>query len=309
MKFTINETKLKSTIGFILAFLVAYGPEVVTWIGGMEASPKWLRDIAKGLGVFIGVLTSKNGVAILNWFTKSPEVIPLLDGSAVVQVRPPTNSGQPALVSVAVNPGQVTGAVPTQSADPTPLTIPIRPPSKGAIALPGFVVVGIIAAVVALAVVLLAGKANAQTPQFGTCFGLEQKTCVGPAVAITVGEFNLKASKFSGVIVPGVGYGVTYQGPVQLGAALYASFLVGQGQPNQLAPSLILSIANYIQVGAGPEIIEQPSGPAQIQWRLLFGLGTSFGGSPSYVKAQTAQAEKLAAERKGGIMGAETGGL
>jgi hypothetical protein len=44
-----------------------------------------------------------------------------------------------------------------------------------------------------------------------------------------------------------------------------------------------LSIANYIQIGAGPEIIEQPSGPAQVQWRLLFGLGTSFGGSPAYV--------------------------
>jgi hypothetical protein len=107
MKRTINETKLKSTIGFVLAFLVAYGPDVVTWIGGMETSPKWLRDIAKGLGVLIGVLTSKNGVAILNWFTKSPEVIPLLDGSAVVQVRPPTSPGQAALVSVAVNPSQV----------------------------------------------------------------------------------------------------------------------------------------------------------------------------------------------------------
>jgi hypothetical protein len=128
-----------------------------------------------------------------------------------------------------------------------------------------------------------ATQAHAQTPQFGTCFGVDQKTCVGPAVAITVGEFNLNTSKFSGGIVPGVGYGVTYSGPVALGAALYASFLVGQGQPNQLAPSLILSIANYIQIGAGPEIIEQPSGPAQVQWRLLFGLGTSFGGSPAYV--------------------------
>ena len=138
---------------------------------------------------------------------------------------------------------------------------------------------------------LVANPLHAQTPQFGTCFGVDQKTCVGPAVSVTVGEFNLNTSKFAGGIVPGVGYGVTYSGPVQLGAALYASFLVGQGQPNQLAPSLILSIANYIQIGAGPEIIEQPSGPAQIQWRLLFGLGTSFGGSPSYVKAQAEKAK------------------
>ena len=137
----------------------------------------------------------------------------------------------------------------------------------------------------------MANPLHAQTPQFGTCFGVDQKTCVGPAVSVTVGEFNLNTSKFAGGIVPGVGYGVTYSGPVQLGAALYASFLVGQGQPNQLAPSLILSIANYIQIGAGPEIIEQPSGPAQIQWRLLFGLGTSFGVSPSYVKAQAEKAK------------------
>ena len=62
----MNITKLRSTLGFILAFLVAYGPEVVTWIGGMASSPQWLRDVAKGLGVLIGVLTSKDGVLFLN---------------------------------------------------------------------------------------------------------------------------------------------------------------------------------------------------------------------------------------------------
>lgn len=116
---TINQTKIRSTIGFVLAFLVAYGPEVVTWIGGMETSPKWLRDVAKGLGVFIGVLTSKNGVPILNWFTKSPDVIPLLDGSQVIQVKPPTVGAPPSLFSVAADvrdvPKQPSGAVPSRT--------------------------------------------------------------------------------------------------------------------------------------------------------------------------------------------------
>ena len=81
----MNTTKLKSTLGFIAAFLVAYGPEVITWIGGMATAPQWLRDVAKGLGVLIGVLTSKEGVLLLN------KLVPVTDPQAAVStptIRP-----------------------------------------------------------------------------------------------------------------------------------------------------------------------------------------------------------------------------
>jgi len=68
----MNTTRLKSTLGALLAFLVAYGPEVVTWIGGMATAPQWLRDVAKGLGILIGLLTSKEGVLLLNKLVPSP---------------------------------------------------------------------------------------------------------------------------------------------------------------------------------------------------------------------------------------------
>jgi hypothetical protein len=68
----MNTTRLKSTLGALLAFLVAYGPEVVTWVGGMASAPQWLRDVAKGLGIVIGLLTSKEGVLLLNKMVPAP---------------------------------------------------------------------------------------------------------------------------------------------------------------------------------------------------------------------------------------------
>jgi hypothetical protein len=50
----------------------------------------------------------------------------------------------------------------------------------------------------------------------------------------------------------------------------------------------MLSFANYVRLGAGVAITEQPSGPTAKQWLLLFGLGSDFGGSPNYVKQQAA---------------------
>ena len=127
--------------------------------------------------------------------------------------------------------------------------------------------------------------------QFGGCLA-GGAVCLGPSASITVGEFNLSTSKFAGGVIPGVGYGATYR-PSEwyaVGAALYLSFLVGQGQPNQAIPTLMFSFANYVRLGIGATILEQASGPAQVQWKLLFGLGSDFGGSPKYVKSQLAGA-------------------
>jgi hypothetical protein len=121
------------------------------------------------------------------------------------------------------------------------------------------------------------GHAEASS-QFGGCL-VGGDVCLGPSATITVGEFNLSTSKFAGGIVPGIGYGATYR-PNEwcaTGAALYLSFLVGQGQPNQAVPTLMLSFANYVRLGVGVSITEQDSGPAKTQWKILFGLGSDFG--------------------------------
>lgn len=136
---------------------------------------------------------------------------------------------------------------------------------------------------------LLAGQAMAQSPQFGGCIR-DGAVCFGPSATVTVGQFNFSTSKFSGGIVPGIGYGATYA-PTQwyaTGLAGYLAFTVGRGAPNEAIPSLMLSFANYVRVGAGVSITET-AGPVQTQWRLLFGLGSDFGGSPKYVASQGAR--------------------
>jgi hypothetical protein len=140
---------------------------------------------------------------------------------------------------------------------------------------------------------VISKEAHAQTvsssPQFGGCLA-GGDVCLGPSASITVGEFNLSTSKFAGGIIPGIGYGATFR-PNEwyaTGAALYLSFIVGQGQPNQAIPVLMFSFANYVRLGLGVSITEQTSGPAQTQWKLFFGLGSDFGGSSKYVKNQLA---------------------
>jgi hypothetical protein len=141
-----------------------------------------------------------------------------------------------------------------------------------------------VAALLAIgAALLLAGPARADGPQFGGCVA-SGAVCFGPSATVTVGQFNFATSKFSGGIVPGIGYGATY-GQSQwyaTGLAAYLAFTVGKDAPNEAIPSLMLSFANYVRVGAGVSITET-SGLVQTQWRLLFGLGSDFGGSPNYL--------------------------
>ena len=162
---------------------------------------------------------------------------------------------------------------------------------KGA-SVPGVMLVIVIAAVTAFAVLALDRYANADTgPQFGGCFA-GGKACAGPSAAITVASFNLKTSEFSGGISPGIGYGITYA-PSQwyaVGADLYASMRLGQGQPNQATFSIMGHFANYVFLGIGPSITQEPAGtPALVQWSILGGFGVPIGGSTSYLKAAVAK--------------------
>ena len=143
--------------------------------------------------------------------------------------------------------------------------------------------------------ILAATQAHAQvpapSPQFGGCFA-SGRACAGPSAAITVASFNLATSQFSGGIALGLGYGVTYA-PDQwyaVGLDLYASLRLGQGQPNQATFSLMGHFANYVFLGIGPSITQEPTGtPALVQWSVLGGFGVPLGGSTTYLKAAAAK--------------------
>jgi hypothetical protein len=164
--------------------------------------------------------------------------------------------------------------------DETPVTLPIRPKDSG-MSTPGLL---LFAALLSVTFLLLAKTAKADS-QFGGCFA-GGTICAGPSATITVGEFNLSTGKFSGGVSPGLGYGLTYA-PDQwyaTGLAGYLAFSVGGSEPNHARPSLMFSFANYLRIGAGLAITEQPVGTLK-NWSLLFGIGADFGGTPKYLRA------------------------
>jgi hypothetical protein len=122
---------------------------------------------------------------------------------------------------------------------------------------------------------LLAGAARAQT--YGGCFAGGQ-LCAGPSASITVVQFNLATSTFQGGVSPGIGYGLTYTPPsapwAAVGVDLYASVRLGSAMPNQATFSFMGHAFNYLFVGIGPTITQEPAGvPALVQWSLLGGFG------------------------------------
>lgn len=156
-------------------------------------------------------------------------------------------------------------------------------------------------AVVACFLLLVSSSASAQipapNPQFGGCFS-GNTICLGPSAAIVVGEFNISTSKFTGGFIPGAGYGATFMADTwhTVGVDFYMSFTVSQSVPNNAIPTLMLSFANYLRAGLGYSITEQSVGSALKQPLLLFGVGSNFGGSTSYVQSQAAEAAKVAAK-------------
>jgi hypothetical protein len=132
-----------------------------------------------------------------------------------------------------------------------------------------------------VAVLMLAGSmlwgsaARAQT--YGGCFA-GGVLCAGPSASITVVNFNLATSSFTGGISPGVGYGVTFTPPsapwAAVGLDLYASVRLGQSLPNMAMFSLMGHFANYVFLGIGPTVTQEPAGvPALVQWSILGGFG------------------------------------
>jgi hypothetical protein len=172
--------------------------------------------------------------------------------------------------------------------------IPPRDPTKGSVSLSGLLIVCAFSAFVGTFAMLKVSHAQTPTPVYGGCLS-GGTVCFGPSASITVASFNLATSQFTGGVQPGVGYGVTYTPPsapwAAVGADIDASLRLGQGQPNTATFSLMGHFANYIFLGVGPSITQEPVGvPALVQWSILGGLGV-----PIDLSAYKAQAAKAAA--------------
>jgi hypothetical protein len=89
---TLNRSKVVNGVGAFFALAI---PVLVVVGQNLPASWKVTLLVASA----VGVLSRLQYV-----FQK---IIPLLDGSSVVQIKPPTSAGQASLVSVAVDPSQV----------------------------------------------------------------------------------------------------------------------------------------------------------------------------------------------------------
>ena len=269
MKLSINRNQILIAIGL----LSTEGPDV-------SAVAAWLPTLGiphlTGVIHLLGTVSLMLGGLALAW----PRIRSLL-----------------ATAGLATPPGAVAPWNPTRDAGPVPpvALVPNRETISGPDTLPpagtrsgadypgkgGALLIFLVASLLSTTAL-----AQAPSPQFGGCFA-QGAVCLGPSASITLGELNLATSKFSGGIIPGVGYGATYaQGEwYATGLAFYFSFKAGQDGPNQAIPSLVLSFANYVRVGTGVAITET-SGPVQTQWLLLFGLGSDFGGTPKYQQAQ-----------------------
>jgi hypothetical protein len=151
---------------------------------------------------------------------------------------------------------------------------------------------GTLAASALLLALSLATPASAER-QFGYCSD-RLRLCVGPSASLHLLQWNLTTNKLAAGIVPGAGYGVTWA-PDQwysAGLHLYLSSVVGGGQPGNVTPSIVASFANYLRLGAGAKVAVD-GGPARVEWLMLIGIGSDFGGSPRYFREKLGEPGRL----------------
>ncbi len=283
MKLNLN------TILIILGGLGVFAPDIASvaaWLASMNIA--WLGTVIKGMGLLAAFCSA------------APLVVPRLRAflallglatppGASAPWDPRRDAGPPAAAPCTLvgNPNPPLGSPGPSSAGPVVRRGTYGPDDHGIAHLACLAALTFAAVLGILFAAARICRADEPAPQFGGC--LTSQLCLGPSAAITIGEFNLATSKFSGGVLPGVGYGATFTPATApwaaTGLALYFSFKAGQDGPNQAVPSLMFSFANYVRLGAGVAITET-SGPVQTQWQLLFGLGSDFGGSPKYVQGQ-----------------------
>ena len=66
-----NVTRLRSTLSAIIAFLIAFSPDILEVCSVTDASPKWARLATKVVGLVVGLATSGRAVLLLNKFLPS----------------------------------------------------------------------------------------------------------------------------------------------------------------------------------------------------------------------------------------------
>lgn len=122
---TLNRSKLVNGVGAFFALAIP-----VLIVVGQNLPPSWKVTLLVASAV--GVLSRAQYI-----FQK---VVPLLDGSSVVQVKPPASGQVPALLSVATNvsdvvkPGAAAPSAPTSTPsaddDRTPVLMTRKPPTQ-----------------------------------------------------------------------------------------------------------------------------------------------------------------------------------
>jgi hypothetical protein len=275
-----------NTVLVVLAGLGVFVPGIdalSAWLATMHVA--WIGTVVRGLGLLSAFCAA------------APLVVPKLRaGLASLGMATPPGAQAPwdpakdNVVPMVQAPMQVTGdaagkVLPMVADDAK--TGNIRPPSKGAATLPGFVWIAIVAALTALAVVFVAGQAHAQTadPQLGTCTA-SGSTCFAPAVAVSVASYNFSSKNIAAGVTPQVGYGLTYHALVDVGAAIYLGASVGQGAPNNMNLTLLADVANWLRFGPGVSLIQGGSA----EFLFFIGTGTNIVGSSAYVKKQEQEA-------------------
>ena len=214
----MNITKWKSTLGALFALVVAESPQIIGWLAGLQSQqvPNWVKHTAAWLGVLIGVLTSKRGVAILNLFIPSATRSTDATTSSGSQIRPmPPGSTAAAIIVLALGSLLFAGSAQAQTPAPTPSDV---------------------------------------APPLSFCIGTGF-TCVVPDVGLKNINYDLKAKQWAGGITGvAAGYALLFASdkPYASGVAIHASFDFSQTVPSYFAPTFSLVAFHWFEAGYTP---------------------------------------------------------
>ena len=253
--------------------------------------PKGIAELQAILGIKADGLDS---------FLSSRIEASVLQMPVVTQVPvAPQQVDVPVLVRAArlPDPGSVSVPVSDKEAE-TPVLARLVPrtPSKGAVRLPLWAIVGIIAGLLCLFVAV--AKADAPTsPQLGGCVA-SGAVCFGTAADVVLTKIGLSSDNkgISGGFSTGIGYGATVAPDkfYATGLDLFCNVnLSGAASlASRVSPALMLHTMNYLFIG----VVMDVTAPTDVTtsygtgWSLLLGFGSTITSiTPGYAKAEAAR--------------------
>ena len=286
----LNRSKVVNGIGAFFALAVP-----VLIVVGQNLPSTWKVTLL--IASAVGVLSRAQYI----W----QKVVPLLDGSSVVQVKPPTVGVLPSLFSVASDTSKVPAVKPAPSEAPTPIegNPIVRKKDAGRFETLtwAIIVVALVGTLLCLWLIVRPGVARADTPspQLGGCFA-NGTLCVSPSVLVpAVIRFDTKESAFQ--LVPAFGgcYGISYRADQwwSPGADACVSVQLAKDWPNQVIPAVMFKFMG-IRAGVDLRLTQQTGLPLDKDLGILFSYGIDLGASPAYMakQAKAGQAEKAAQE-------------